>query len=52
MKTNPLPEKNQITPGKPVTNQQEPLTVYGSDGVCEECLHEDFDSCVCPEPES
>ena len=21
-------------------------------GVCRECLHEDFDSCVCPEPEN
>jgi len=25
-------------------------TVLDSGGVCEECLNEDFDSCVCPEP--
>ena len=47
MKTNPLPN-----PGKPMTTQQELLTVIGSGGVCKECLNEDFDSCVCPEPEN
>jgi len=25
-------------------------TVLDSGGVCKECLNEDFDSCVCPEP--
>lgn len=46
MKTNLMPK-----PGKPVTTQQELLAVIGGGGVCEECLNEDFDSCVCPEPE-
>ena len=50
MKTNPLPENGQMSPDKPLTTQQELLAVIGSGGVCEECLHADFDSCVCPEP--
>lgn len=47
MKTNPLSSL-----GKPMTTQQELLTVIGSGGVCKECLNEDFDSCVCPESEN
>lgn len=31
---------------------KELLTVIGSGAVCQECLNEDFDSCVCPEPEN
>lgn len=50
MKTNPLP-KNMPT-GKPVTTQQGLLTEIDPSGVCKECLNEDFDSCVCPEPEN
>jgi len=50
MKTNPLPENGNTLPGKPLTTQQELLTVLDSGGVCKECLNEDFDSCVCPEP--
>lgn len=51
MKTNCLPN-GHMPPGKPVTNQQELLTAFSSDGICKECLNEDFDSCVCPEPEN
>lgn len=29
---------------------KELLTDIGSAGICKECLHEDIDSCVCPEP--
>jgi len=46
MKTNPTSENGHIPPDKPLTTQQELF----SGGVCEECLNEDFDSCVCPEP--
>ena len=51
MKTNPRPEKNRMHRGKPMTTQQGLLTVMDNGGVCKECLNEDFDSCVCPEPE-
>ena len=51
MKTNPLPKKSHMHRDKPVTTQQEQLTVIDTGGVCKECLNEDFDSCVCPEPE-
>jgi hypothetical protein len=36
---------------EPVTAQQELLTLVGTGWVCQECLNEDFDTCVCPEPE-
>jgi len=52
MKTNPRPKKGHMPLGKPLTTQQELLAMFGRDGVCKECLHEDFDSCVCPEPEN
>ena len=51
MKTNPLPENDNTHPGKPLTTQQELLTLGASGWVCKECLNEDVDSCVCPEPE-
>jgi hypothetical protein len=52
MKTNPLPKSDHMQRGKPVTTQQELLNVIDNGGVCKECLNEDFDSCVCPEPEN
>lgn len=50
MKTNPLPENGHTPPGKPVTERKELLNAIGSGEVCKECLNEDFDTCVCPEP--
>jgi len=52
MKTNYLSEQVHMPPGKPMTTEQELLTATGNGGVCKECLNEDFDSCVCPEPEN
>jgi hypothetical protein len=52
MKTNHLPEQGPLPLGKPLNTQQELLTAIGSGGVCKECLNEDFDFCVCPEPEN
>jgi hypothetical protein len=49
MKTTFQPENYHIPTAKPLTTQPEPLIATG--GVCKECMHEDFDSCVCPEPE-
>ena len=50
----PLPENDQKKGGKhanePVTIQPEQLPLVDAGGVCKECLNEDFDSCVCPEP--
>ncbi len=51
MKTNPLPKTGSLPSGKPVAAQQKTLTVNDSDGVCKECLNEEIDSCVCPNPE-
>lgn len=52
MKTNPLVDKGFIPSGTPAATQQASLSVNDSGGVCKECLNEDFDSCVCPEPEN
>lgn len=52
MNTNHLPDNVHMPPGKPVTLQQELLTVIESGGICKECLNEEFDTCVCPEPEN
>ena len=46
MRTNLQPENDHRT----VTARQEPVAEIGSGAVCQECLNEDFDSCVCPEP--
>ena len=55
MGTQVLPENGCMNCGKhsvePVTTQQELLTLVGSGWVCKECLNEDFDTCMCPEPE-
>lgn len=49
MKTNLQHDTDRTTIGTPETPQQELLHVIGSGEVCQECLNEDFDSCVCPE---
>lgn len=50
MKTKPLPDSDPMQPGKPETMKQGLLTGIGSGGICKECLNEEFDTCVCPEP--
>lgn len=52
MKTNPQPDNVRLAPDRPVTARQELSTLMVSGAVCHECLNEDFDSCVCPEPEN
>ena len=50
-----IPENGCMNCGKhsdePIVSQQTLLTQVGVGWVCKECLNEDFDACVCPEPE-
>jgi len=51
----PLPENASVSCGAPCDvpepSQQQSLTQIDPGYVCKECLNEDFDTCVCPEPE-
>lgn len=55
MEKKTLPENGCLNCGKhseePVATQQELLTQVVPGWICKECLNEDFDTCVCPEPE-